>query len=58
MRFAEVYYTAISDDEARVLTLFAASRANDPQLLRIASGLVSDDMAVQLADAPARLGTQ
>ncbi|WP_139198128.1 hypothetical protein [Sphingomonas gellani] len=56
MRFAEVCYPNLSDDEARVLNLFAAARIDNPRLIRIAVGLVSDDMAVQLADATAEVG--
>lgn len=57
IRFAEVCYPGINDDEARVLTLFAASRASPPRLIRIATGMVSDDMAVQLAGAASKVGT-
>jgi hypothetical protein len=57
MRFAQVRSPGISDDEARVLTLFAASRTSDPGLIRIATSLVSDDMAVQLAGAAGKVGT-
>lgn len=57
MRFAEVCYPHVSDDEARVLTLFAAARANDPCLIRTATGLVSDDMAVQFAGAVSKVET-
>lgn len=55
MRFAEIRYQGISDDEARVLTLFAASRGNDPRLICIATGLVSDAMAVQLTGAAGKV---
>lgn len=56
MRFAEVRYPNVSDDEARVLTLFGAARVSDPGLIRIATSLVSDDMALQLAGAAGKVG--
>lgn len=56
MRFADVRYPNVSDDEARVLTLFGAARVSDPGLIRIATSLVSDDMALQLADAAGKVG--
>lgn len=56
-RFAQLRHPGITDDEARVLTLFAASRTSDPRLIRIATGLVRDEMAVQLAGAAGKVGT-
>lgn len=56
MRFAEVCHPGVSDDEARVLNLFAAARTADPGLIRIAASLVSDDMAMQLAGAARKVG--
>jgi hypothetical protein len=56
MRFAPVSAPHVSDDEARLLTMFAAARVNDPRRIAIAAGLVCDDMAIQLAGAADRLG--
>ena len=57
MRFASVRHPGVSDDEARVLNLFAAARIDDTALIRIAASLVSDDMAMQLAGAAAKVGS-
>ncbi len=56
MRFASARHPLVSDDEARVLSLFAVARGDDPVLIRIASSLVGEDMAVQLAGAATRIG--
>ncbi|WP_343526202.1 hypothetical protein [Sphingomonas sp.] len=57
MRFAPLCYCKVSDDEARILTLFAAARTESPRLIRIAASLVDDDMAAQLAGAATRFGS-
>ncbi|WP_230771987.1 hypothetical protein [Sphingomonas sp. Leaf4] len=56
MRFAAVRYSNVSDDEARILTLFGAAQEGDPRLIRIATSLVSDEMAMQLAGAASKVG--
>ncbi len=55
MRFAEIHYPNVSDDEARILALFSAARVCDPGLIRITTSLVSDDMALQLAGAAGKV---
>lgn len=56
MRFAPAGCDLLSDDEARVLSLFNAGRSGNPLLFRLATGLVQDDMAMQLAGAARQFG--
>lgn len=57
MRFAPPHYHGVGDDEARILTLFGIARVDGPGLMRIATSLVSDDMASQLAGAATTFGS-
>lgn len=57
MRFAPPYYHGVGDDEARILTLFSVARVESASLMRIATSLVSDDMASQLAGAATKFGS-
>lgn len=57
MRFAPSHYHSVAEDEARLLALFGVARADGAGLIRIATSLVSDDMASQLAGAATQFGS-